>query len=45
MLIPQEVTRPQPNRYAAVRTVSQVMLRLERDNPDAFKVVRDEVLD
>ncbi|MCB1521090.1 MAG: hypothetical protein KDJ37_11025 [Hyphomicrobiaceae bacterium] len=44
MLIPERAAQP-VGRYAAVRTVSQVMLRLERDSPDAFKVVRDEVLD
>lgn len=45
MLTPDRVPRQPGGRYAAVKTVSQVMLRLERDKPDAFKVVRDEVLD
>ena len=42
---PERAARQPMGRYAAVRTVSQVILRLERDKPDAFKVVRNEVLD
>lgn len=45
MLTPRHIPQSHTGRYAAVRTVSQVTLRLERDRPDAFKIVRDEVLD
>lgn len=42
---PERAVRQPMGRYAAVKTVSQVNLRLERNKPDPFKVVRDEVLD
>lgn len=44
MTNPERAVRQPMGRYAAVKTVSQVILRLERDKPDPFKVVRDEVL-
>lgn len=45
IMLTQQRAAPQTGgRYAAVKTVSQVMLRLERDHPDPFKAVRDEVL-
>jgi len=45
MQTPDRVQRQHVSRYAAVKPVSQIMLRLERDGPDPFKVVRDEVLE
>jgi hypothetical protein len=45
MLNHQRAEQRPVGRYAAVKTVSQVMLRLERDSPDPFNAVRDEVLD
>ena len=41
---PERAARQPMGRYAAVRTVSQVIFA-RRDKPDAFKVVRNEVLD
>jgi hypothetical protein len=36
---------PRPIRYATVRAISQVTLRLEREQGDIFAQVRREVLD
>jgi hypothetical protein len=44
VLIPETVPKRTISRQAAVTMVSQVMLRLERDEPDPFKSVQDEVL-
>jgi len=45
MQTPDQVPQRLVGRYAAVKTVSQVILRLERDSTDPFKTVRDEVLE
>src|SRR5262245_37471581 len=46
-MIPQLSVAPpnRPSRYALVRTVSQVVLRIERNDADPLRVIQTQILD